>query len=43
MTLDFPSQYGLLASHTGPDREPGINGAIMGRETLKSTVNKVNV
>jgi uncharacterized protein len=28
---------------TGPDSEPGINGAIMTRETQKTTVNTINV
>jgi predicted enzyme related to lactoylglutathione lyase len=28
---------------TGPDSEPGIDGAIMTRETQKTTVNTVNV
>jgi hypothetical protein len=28
---------------TGPDSQPGINGAIMTRETQKTTVNTINV
>jgi predicted enzyme related to lactoylglutathione lyase len=36
-----PMDYWLAT--TGPDSEPGINGAIMSRETQKTTVNTVNV
>ena len=36
-----PMDYWLAT--TGPDSEPGINGAIMSKETQKTTVNTVNV
>ena len=36
-----PMDYWLAT--TGPDSEPGINGAIMTRETQKTTVNTINV
>jgi predicted enzyme related to lactoylglutathione lyase len=36
-----PMDYWLAT--TGPDSEPGINGAIMSRETQNTSVNTVNV
>jgi predicted enzyme related to lactoylglutathione lyase len=36
-----PIDYWLAT--TGPDNEPGINGAIMTKETQRTTVNTINV
>ena len=39
-------KWGLMdywLATTGPDSEPGINGAIMTKETQKVTVNTINV
>ena len=36
-----PIDYWLAT--TGPDNEPGINGAIMSKETQRTTVNTINV
>jgi predicted enzyme related to lactoylglutathione lyase len=36
-------QMDYWLAKTGPDSEPGINGAIMTRETQKTTVNTISV
>ena len=36
-----PMDYWLVT--TGPDNQPGINGAIMTRESQKTTVNTIEV